>query len=269
MKNIPILAFIILMITIGCYHHPDKSTILTDQLKSLLKSNYDPNTDYLIINQKGCMGCVAHNIAYLSENPKKLSQFKFIIITKSIDDQFAQIRNLKTKLIIDSLNMLDQLNSGISGLSVVKIRNNQVLNIKNSDVRISSSKDSLNAFYYSKNSLKNENIFFKELFREDFEKQFPDKLLGIIHSKKTTVLFFTSDYCTPCKVMHPMIDSLSLIYYESVEFYYIKGNKKDNMKVFYDYKVQATPTLMVFKNGKRIVCNTGIMDRTNFLKLIL
>ncbi|MCX6232265.1 MAG: thioredoxin family protein [Bacteroidetes bacterium] len=268
-KNI-ILIFIICSFTISCTNHKSQSKILTDYLSCLLNKNYKENGKYLIVTPRGCLGCISSNLLYLKKNPLCLKQFLGIVYSNTIAEQFPDIKTLEISKYCDSTNKLDVLNIGVSGLAIVTLKKNEVVKIENSNVNISSQLNLLNNFYKKDSIFKTLNsLSFKELYRVEFENKFKDINFKELSSDKKMVLYFTSDYCAPCKLAFPIIDSLSVLYKDSIEFYYIKANKKDNSLIFNKYNIYATPTLIVLKKGKKLKKIIGCVKSDKISNFIL
>lgn len=76
----------------------------------------------------------------------------------------------------------------------------------------------------------------------------------IIKSKPLAVVDFYADWCSPCKLLSPTLDSLS-VEYQNVQFH--KMNVDENPNTYTDYKVLGIPTLIFFKDGKEVYRCSG------------
>jgi len=83
----------------------------------------------------------------------------------------------------------------------------------------------------------------RHLKQEDFEG-------AVLTSEKTTVVDFYADWCGPCRMVSPIIESLSQEYAGRVNF--AKINTDENQRLSARYGIMSIPTVMIFKNGKII-----------------
>ena len=81
------------------------------------------------------------------------------------------------------------------------------------------------------------------LKEKDFERE-------VLKSEVPTVVDFYADWCGPCRMVSPIIESLSREYAGRVKF--VKVDTDENQALAARYEVMSIPTVMVF-NGGRIV----------------
>lgn len=75
---------------------------------------------------------------------------------------------------------------------------------------------------------------------KDFEKE-------VVQSQIPAVVDFYADWCGPCRMVSPIIESLSKQYQGKVKF--VKINTDDNPELAERFGIMSIPTIMVFKNG--------------------
>lgn len=72
-----------------------------------------------------------------------------------------------------------------------------------------------------------------------------------INKEKIVLVDFWATWCGPCRILSPILDELSKEYEEDlIEFK--KVNVDDNGALVKQYEITAVPTLLFFKNGKKI-----------------
>lgn len=89
------------------------------------------------------------------------------------------------------------------------------------------------------------------------EANFPSEVL----SSSTPVLVdFWAEWCTPCRIVGPIIEELSHEVDES-KLKIGKLNVDENMHLSTEYRVLSIPTMIVFQNGKEIDRIVGAMPK--------
>lgn len=72
----------------------------------------------------------------------------------------------------------------------------------------------------------------------------------IIKSKKVVVVDFWAPWCSPCKMMSPIIDSLSEEY-KGKDVLFVKYNIDEESDFVMECGIRSVPTLVFFKNGTK------------------
>lgn len=93
-----------------------------------------------------------------------------------------------------------------------------------------------------------------------------EEFKNYISSSDCFVDFYTS-WCGPCKMLSPIIEELD----ENGSFGDIKILKIDAEEcadISRDYRIQAVPTLMLFRNGQVVNTAMGYMNENEILDFI-
>ena len=93
-----------------------------------------------------------------------------------------------------------------------------------------------------------------------------EKFNDIINSEKLTLVDFFATWCGPCKQMHPVLEQLKQELGDSIRIVKLDVDKNDALAAA--YRIQAVPTLMLFRSGQVVWRQSGAM-RLNDLKAII
>jgi thioredoxin 1 len=89
---------------------------------------------------------------------------------------------------------------------------------------------------------------------------------SIIQSELPVLVDFHAEWCGPCKVQSPILVELARELAGTVKV--IKIDVDKNQEVAARFQVKSVPTLALFKNGKILWRQSGLMDK-NQLRAIL
>ena len=90
-----------------------------------------------------------------------------------------------------------------------------------------------------------------------------ERFEDLITSNIPVLVDFFAEWCGPCK---PILEELKGIKGEKVRIVKVDVDKHKEIAAY--YQIQSVPTLMIFKNGKQLWRQSGVM-RANDLSTIL
>lgn len=86
----------------------------------------------------------------------------------------------------------------------------------------------------------------------------------IINSDKPVILEFSSNSCPPCVAMLTTLVDIAKNN-KDVKVATLNTDSKDSEEVLDKYPIDATPTIMIFKDGKAISTLVGAVDKVTIL----
>ena len=76
---------------------------------------------------------------------------------------------------------------------------------------------------------------------------------------------FYADWCGPCKIMDPILERISL---DKSKLSLFKIDADKNSSITEHFEIEEIPTLLLFKNGKQIWRNTGLITEKEIVEKI-
>lgn len=86
----------------------------------------------------------------------------------------------------------------------------------------------------------------------------------LLNSDKLVLIDFYADWCAPCKLMKPYLDEISKDMANKVIV--IRINTDDNQELSKELKIDALPTLQLYKNKTLAWSNVGFIEKEAVLK---
>jgi len=98
------------------------------------------------------------------------------------------------------------------------------------------------------------------LEKENFNKE-------VMDSSKTVLIDFWAPWCSPCRMLSPIIDEISSEAHKNIVVG--KVNIDEQPELAAQFKVMSIPTLLVIKNGEVVQKSVGIKSKAIILGMLL
>lgn len=87
----------------------------------------------------------------------------------------------------------------------------------------------------------------------------------VLDNKLPVVVDFWAPWCTPCRMVSPIIEELAKDYHGKVS---VGKMNVDENQAAGDYGVMSIPTVMIFKDGKPVKSLVGAQGKESYKKAI-
>ena len=92
------------------------------------------------------------------------------------------------------------------------------------------------------------------------------KFSELIHQDKPVLVDFFADWCGPCKMLAPILKQVKDSLGDGVSI--IKIDVDKNQALASKYQVKGVPTMLLFKNGKQIWRQSGVLQKDEIITII-
>lgn len=92
------------------------------------------------------------------------------------------------------------------------------------------------------------------------------KFSEILNQDKAVLVDFFAEWCVPCKMMSPILKEVKDALGETISI--LKVDVDKNQSLATNYQVKGLPTLILFKNGKQVWRQSGVVQKTEIIKIV-
>ncbi len=92
------------------------------------------------------------------------------------------------------------------------------------------------------------------------------KFSEIINKTAPVLVDFYAEWCGPCQVMTPVLKEVKDELKDKVSIF--KINVDNNSQLARQYHVRGVPTFMIFKEGKQLWRQSGIIEKNELINII-
>jgi thioredoxin 1 len=93
------------------------------------------------------------------------------------------------------------------------------------------------------------------------------KFDSIISDSKPVIVDFHALWCSPCKMQSPILKEVASELGERVRV--IKIDVDSNSQIASRYSVQSVPTIIIFKNGRAVWRQSGVVSKSQLKSVLL
>ncbi|WP_411895735.1 thioredoxin [Winogradskyella sp. A2] len=88
----------------------------------------------------------------------------------------------------------------------------------------------------------------------------------IINSQVPVLVDFYADWCGPCKMLTPVLKEVKNELGDQIKIVKIDVDK--NQALANTYQVRGVPTMLLFKEGKQVWRQSGVLQKTDIVSVI-
>jgi len=93
-----------------------------------------------------------------------------------------------------------------------------------------------------------------------------DSFNNIINSEIPVLVDFHADWCGPCKMLAPILKQVKEEMGNALKIVKIDVDK--NQSLASTYQVKGVPTMLLFKNGKQVWRQSGVLQKNDILRIV-
>ena len=92
------------------------------------------------------------------------------------------------------------------------------------------------------------------------------KFSELINQDKPVLVDFFAEWCGPCKMLSPILKQVKEDLGDGISIIKIDVDKNQSMAA--KYQVRGVPTMILFKNGKQVWRQSGLLQKEEIIRII-
>ncbi|MFP2997301.1 thioredoxin [Spongiivirga sp. MCCC 1A20706] len=89
---------------------------------------------------------------------------------------------------------------------------------------------------------------------------------SLVNSPKPVLVDFYADWCGPCKALAPILKEVKATLGDTIKI--IKIDVDKHQPLANKFQVRGVPTLLLFKNGKQLWRQSGVLPKDHILQIV-
>lgn len=89
---------------------------------------------------------------------------------------------------------------------------------------------------------------------------------NLVNSETPVLVDFFADWCGPCKMLAPILKDVKKELGDDIKILKIDVDK--NQPLAAKYQVRGVPTMLLFKNGKQVWRQSGVLQKNEIINII-
>lgn len=90
---------------------------------------------------------------------------------------------------------------------------------------------------------------------------------SLINDIRPVVVDFHALWCSPCKMQTPILKEVATELGDRIKV--IKIDVDQNNEIASKYNIQSVPTLIIFKNGKQVWRQSGVVSKSQLYNVLM
>ena len=90
---------------------------------------------------------------------------------------------------------------------------------------------------------------------------------SLIQENRPVVVDFHALWCSPCKIQSPILKEIASELGDRIKV--IKIDVDQNNEIASKYNIQSVPTLIIFKNGKQLWRQSGVVSKSQLYNVLM
>jgi len=95
-----------------------------------------------------------------------------------------------------------------------------------------------------------------------------EKFNSVINGDKPVLVDFFATWCGPCQMLAPILKEVKSILGDKVTIIKVDVDKNRELMMNPQFQVRGVPTLMLFKNGKMLWKQSGVLPKEDIIRAI-
>jgi thioredoxin 1 len=93
------------------------------------------------------------------------------------------------------------------------------------------------------------------------------KFGSLIDDNRPVIVDFHALWCSPCKIQSPILKEVATELGDRIKV--IKVDVDQNNEIASKYNIQSVPTLIIFKNGKQVWRQSGVVSKSQLYNVLM